>query len=300
MQTPHSSDDELVSWPDVVRHVGSELSLREVELCTLPKPGRPLATLRFARTGQSDVRIALWALDPAQVLAERTLELEPVPPDARLLSLAVAADELLAANLPELERRAELARARPAPRMAGPQPTRPAAEPRALAREVGVAFVGDVFAGGQQLLGADLRLAVRFAPRWAATLRAGPRQGLPTTADHGTIETSARVLGAGLRFEVLTGPRLRLDLLARLDGLAVSATAYSSEQGTVAQSASHTAIAVSGGVGLRSALSRRLRLMLDGTVGGVPYPVTFTDTGRGVTGVSGLALGAGGGVLVAF
>lgn len=293
--TPEVAADDPVAWPEVVRHVGSELRLRELELCATPKPGRPLATLRLERVQPSGVEIALLLAPGEPPLAARTLDLEPVPPDARLLAIAVAADELLASNLAELRQRAAQARERAEPALPAAPPPAPA-EPRV---ELGLAFVGDVFGGGQELLGVDALVGARFARRLAVTARLGIRQGLPTAADHGSVQARALVFGGGLRFAAMTSDQLRVDVLARLDALSVGVEAYPTA-GADAQAQQGLAFAASGGAGLRWALSSSLELLLQGNVGGALHAVHITDTGRRVSGVSDLALGAGGGVLAAF
>jgi hypothetical protein len=299
VSTP-AGDDDLVSWADVVRHVGSELLLREVELCSAPKPSPALASLRLSRSGVSGVTIALWGVEPVQLLGERTLELGPVPADARLLSIAVAADELLATNLRELERRTEAARARREAREARrTRPAPPAPVQRESRDELGLAFVGDVFGGGQALLGADAHLHARLGRRFAAGFRLGLRQGLATRAEHGSVEARALVLGLLSRFEALAGERLKLDLLARADGFFVDASAYPSA-GATGHGVSGFALTAGGGLGVRGVLSRSLQLSLDGTVGGAWRPLHLTDTGQRISGLSGVAVSAGGGVLVLF
>ena len=297
MHTPPSSVAAPVAWPEVVRHVGSELALRKIELCTMPKKASlPLASLRLESPAPDNVRIALWGQDPEELLAERTLDLAPVPSDARLLSIAVAADELLATNFRELESRAERRRQRSTP--APPPPPAPPA-PAEAPLELGLAFGGDVFGGGQQLLGADLRIAARLARRWHGIGRLGFRQGFPETAEHGTVQASAVVFGGGLRLEAISGQRLKLDVMARVDALRVNASAYPNA-GAVATAADGFAVVASGGAGVRGVLSRSMQLLLDGSVGGALHALHITDTGRRVSGVSGLALGVGGGVLVLF
>ncbi len=287
-----------VAFADVVKHVGSELRLRQVELCTTPKRSRALGELRIEVVPPTSLRISLWAEELHESLGERALDLEPIPSDARLLAIAVAADELVATNLRELERRAQVAAERAiAPR---PLPPRPVArEARGPSFELGPGFVYEAFDGGQTLLGFDARFGVRLAGPLALTLRAGFRQGLPKPADHGSLHATALLGGLGLRLRLVSGRRVELALLARLDAMRLSATAYPSP-GATAHADDGTAVLFGAGPALRVALSRSVGLMLEGTAGSALRPVHITDDGRRVSGVSGLALALGGGVLVAF
>jgi len=297
MQTPAPSPDAPVVWAEVVRHVKSEFLLRHIGLCTTHQGKRPLAELRLEQQPPSSLRISLWTRDPLEALGERSLDLGPIPSDARLLAIAVAADELLAANFRELERRAERARAaRPRPaRAPAPAATQPA-QPRF---EVGPGFVYETFDGGQTLLGVDARLGLKLVGPLSATARLGFRQGLREPADHGSVRASALVGGLGVRVELGGGQRLKVDLLGRFDALRLNASAFA-EAGATAREDAGLALVLGGGPGLRVLLSRSLRLVADATAGHAVRPVHITDDGQRVSGASGLVLGAGGGVLATF
>jgi hypothetical protein len=297
IQTPERAPHEQLDWQDVVRHVAGELSVRGVDLCTLGKSTRPLARLRLASETATRVRITLVTGDTEQRLAARSLELGSVPDDARLLAIAVATDELLAANWREVERRAHgQLRPQETTNAAPPVPTPLRDEPRF---ELGPVFAFDSFAGGQRLLGVDARGALRFGPRLALTARAGLRQGLPRAAPHGSLHATALLGGLGLRLELSTARRLRLDLFGRADALRLGASAYASS-GATDRSETGVAIVTLGGLDLRLLLSRSVRVLLEAGAGGAPRPVHITDAGQRVSGVSGLAITLGGGVNATF
>jgi hypothetical protein len=298
VRTPPPSTGALVAWTEVVRHVQSELLRRHIGVCTAPQSRRPLGELRFEELPSSGLRISLWAREPAELLGDRSLDLGPIPSDARLLSIAVAADELLAANILELDRRAERARNAPENHAlpTAPPPPFPAPEPRF---DLGPGFVYESFDGGQALLGVDARFGSRLVGPLGVTARLGYRQGLPEQADHGSVHTNALLGGVGLRLELVSEGRLKLDVLGRADALRLNADAFP-EAGASAREDAGLALVLGGGIGLRVVLSRTLRLVADATAGSAVRPVHITDDGRRVSSASGLVLGAGGGVLAAF
>ncbi len=277
-----------------MRHLASELAVRGVDLCAVPKSSRPLARLQLTTETATRVQIILVAGDTDERLGERALDLDSVPIDARLLAIAVATDELLAANWSDLERR-RAAEPPPAPKR---QPAAPSAraEPRFL---LGPVFAFDAFGGGQRLLGVDARAAFGFAPRCALTARLGVRQGLPRSSDHGSLHATALLGGLGLRLELARSDRLRIDLFGRADAVRLSASAYANP-GAIDRSDSGVAVTTTGGVALRLLLSRSLQVTLEAGLGGVPRPVHITDARQRVSGVSELGFTLGGGVSAAF
>jgi hypothetical protein len=294
--TPAAPSSSL-PWEDVVEHVRSELQLRGLGLCTTPAPGSPLARLAFDGSADQRVHIALLAGDTGEPVAQRSLDLQSVPSDARQLAIAVATDELLASSLAELEQRRAKQAPRPEPRPSAPPAPPPAA--KAPRFELGPGFVYEAYGGGLALLGVDLRGAVRVTGPLSATLRVGYRQGLPEPAPHGSLRASALLAGLGLRLRFVEGERFQLFLLGRTDALRLSADAYA-DAGATARAQTDVAIVASVGPGLALALSDHLRIGFDVTAGGALRPVHVTDTGERVSGVSGLSLAAGGGVSVLF
>jgi hypothetical protein len=293
-----ASTPEDAPWREVMAHVRSELSLRKIGLCTstATTDGVPLARLIFQGSADQQVKISL--VTGSELVAERTLDLQSLPSDARLLAIAVASDELLAASLGELERRRARA-SRPAataPRPAPPLPARVAPEPRF---ELGPGFVYDRYGGGQSQLGADLRVSARSVGPLALMLRLGYRQALPESAPHGSLRASGVLGGIGVRLPLLHEGRLRLFALGRVDALRLTVSAYPNV-GATTREQSDVAVVAAAGPGMALTLSEHLRIGLDVTAGGALRPVHVTDSGQRVTGVSGLALAVGGGVNVAF
>ncbi len=296
-----SGADAGVAWQDVVRHVEGEVTARGVAACgddaAANGSGKtlPFAWLELEATTPERVRIALRFADSAAPPTERALELGRVPADARALSIAVAADELLAANWAGVQERAVHPPSPKTPQAA--KLTASVAEPPSV--ELGPSFELDAFAGGQRLLGADVRLGWRFAAPLTLTLRGGIRQGLPEAAPHGSVHSSGLVGGVGLRCDVLKGRTLTFGLLARADALRLAASAYA-DTGAVAHEANAIAVLLSGGPELELRLSHVLRLQLEVAGGGAARPVHVTDSGERVSGVSGWALAVAGGVRAAF
>ena len=307
IQTPEPSPGDELDWQNVVRHLAGELAVRGVDLCSVAKSSRPLSRLQLTTESATRVRITLLAgddregaehaLDPDTRLGERALELGAVPADARLLAIAVATDELLAANWGEIERRWQ--RAAEASKVRKPEPAPPPAPRADLRFLLGPVFAFDAFGGGQRLLGVDARAAFRFAPRLALTARIGVRQGLPQGSDHGSVHATALLGGLGVRLELARSERLRIDLFGRVDALRLNASAYANP-GAIDRKDDAVAVTALAGVDLRLLLSRSVQLMLEAGLGGVPRPVHITDAGQRVSGVSALALTLGGGVSAAF
>jgi hypothetical protein len=298
-----SGADAGVAWQDVVQHVEGELTARGVAACqsdrssTGAPPSPAFGWLELEATTPERVRIALRFADNAAAPAERALELGPLPADARALSIAVAADELLAANWAGVQERAEHSPSTKAPPSAEAPAPAPVAVPPSV--ELGPSFELDAFGGGQRLLGADVRLGWRLAAPIVLTLRVGLRQGLPETAPHGSVHGSALLAGLGLRADLLREGALILGLVARADALRLTASAYA-DAGAVAHEASGLGVVLSVGPALQLRLSRLLSLQVEAAAGGTPRPVHVTDNGERVSGVSGWAASVAGGVSATF
>ena len=187
--------------------------MRGVDLCVTAKPTRPLARLRLELETATNVYITLATGAGYQSAFGRAprSELTAVPLDARLLAIAVATDELLAANWSEIERRAHTTT--PPPRAALVAPPLPPAPPREPNFELGPVFVFEAFGGGLQQLGVDVRGALRFVPRLALTARGGraPRLTAPERTRQLARDRAARRLRCLAR-----GRRRRADAPRRL------------------------------------------------------------------------------------
>lgn len=296
VRTPAPSSSAALDWQRVVQHVQSELTLRQVALCASAGPGEPLGSLRF--TSISDGHVLIELSLAGRAIASRKLELASVPNDAHLLAIAVATDELLAANWAVLEehRTASRARAVPAPR-AAPRVAPPRRESPRF--ELGPAFAYEALSGGQTLLGAELRAGFNLLERVTLTSRVGFRQGLPERAPHGSLRSSGMLGGLGLRLRLVSTSRVELGLTGHASalGLTVSADAGA---GATATDRSGVAVVLSAGPSAALLLSSSIRIALELAVGSAVRPVHVTDTGARVSGVSGLAIAPAGGVLVAF
>lgn len=295
VRTPAPSSAALLDWQEVVQHVRSELTLRQVALCASAGRGEPLGSLRFESSSDGHVLIELSLAGRA--IASRELELASVPNDAHLLAIAVATDELLAANWTLLEEHRAGARAVPPPQAA----PRVVAPPRRESPrfELGPAFAYEAFSGGQTLLGAELRAGFDLLERLTLTTRVGFRQGLPERAPHGSLRSSGMLGGLGLRLRLVSTSRVELGLTGHASalGLTVSADAGA---GVTATDRSDVAVVLSAGPSAALLLSSSIRIALELAVGSAVRPVHVTDTGARVSGASGLAIAPAGGVLVVF
>jgi hypothetical protein len=144
----------------------------------------------------------------------REVDLQDVPPDARGVALAGAAEELLRASWAELA----LEDATPPVREPPPEVTRAVRlTPNALpqTRQLGVGMSGELHAGGQTLLGPDAWFDLWLGERIGVEIAIGYRRGIDVSASHGTIETQGFVLGGDVLFAV-AGSGTPLRLLTRL------------------------------------------------------------------------------------
>jgi hypothetical protein len=274
----------------VVKHLRAQLA-PHLEVCVDGPAKPPLAEVRVTPVTRSSYLISIEAAgDVGRKRVTRTVELQSVPDDARLLTIAISAAELLHASWVELE----LSKAPPASQ-AGPEPVKPQVEgrveasaPAAVRADVGVGFGYEQSLGGLRFYGPHAAGGVALFSRAAVALRVGLLFALPVSAPHGVVRATALSFAAGARFTV-TPPQwpAGLDAQAALGGAWVwfSASASSGATALAGNGAAVLAEAgLSGWLTLRGALKLRLELVLLGAL----HSLMATDTGADVAGIGGV------------
>jgi hypothetical protein len=273
----------------------------------------PLAEIALTLSAASGLSIELRDAVTDKRMS-RSLGLAGVPADARALSVALAAEELLRASWIEAALAAPPSPA-PAPvahpvpnvvqalnaeavaRMAeGVRATTPASS--ALA-EVALMGAAARTTGGQTDLGGDIRFT--FGGRLAIGARIGLRAAPDVSSTHGTVQGRELLGGFGVSYAFF--PRRAesgAELGARVDVVDVQFSGVSAGPTVHATSGSQTAIIPSGAIGGWLHLGGPWRVVTEASVGAPIRAVTASDAGETATGVSGVAFGFALGVAAAL
>jgi hypothetical protein len=262
--------------------------------------GEPLASVRIASTSGPSVAVTLEIRDAVtEKRVMRDVDLARVPEDGRAFAIAIAVDELVWASWAEIA----LAKRVPTkPRRAPPPEVVRGVESVLPEREEPVVRLGarsalEHFGGGQTHLGADATALFPLSERLQLELSLGLRQGRRVSSEHGEVLSSAAGAGALLRatlfrtlpFElsVFAGPRAAL---ARFTGRATPAARGTELSGLV--------LYARGGAVAGLRVLRPLWLEAGGGAGAPLRGLEAKDSGRVVSGVSGLELFASAGLTV--
>lgn len=275
----------------------AELGPHRIDACTAGAPGAPspIATVALSpREGRVAIDVEVRDAVTAKRVS-REIDLTSIPPDGRAFALASAIDELLQASWAELALPSAPPPPQPVPNQVRERVETTLHPPAAAHRRVatlGLALGLEHYAGGQSLVGPDLRSALAVSPRVALDLHLGYRTGLTVAAPDGDVRSSALLFGAGGAWS-LTPPsaQLGLDALVRFDVARVSFFA-SATSGAIASSGTETAVL--GALGPRGWLriGAAWRLALDVLVVAPFRPARATDNGAVVTSVSGAGIAA--------
>lgn len=274
---------------DVTRLLRIELGSRDIESCDAPDASAPppIATVSTSLGADSAVvRVEVHDRITEKVVS-RDVSLAAVPSDTRMLTVALAADELLRASWAELT-------LKNAPPPAAPPPPAVIEAVRVRAREpapprfaLGVAAAIDAFFGASTLLGADVVASVWLVSRVRVEARLGARAGLAQSGPDGEVETST--LGGKLGCAVTLTPPDRvvgLDVAARVGFIRASfvPTPHAGSTGTPSSDVAVVGDAtLEGWVRLASAL--RLVLVVGPTA--ALRPVRITDGATPIGGIDG-------------
>jgi hypothetical protein len=271
------------------------LRTRGLLVCSPDQRGTeaPLASVQLSAASVTRVSVEIEvhdALTNKYVLRE--VDTRNVPGDARGLTLATAAEELLRASW------AELAIEDASPPVREPPPevreaVRPAISARRNDHVLGVRMAGEHHSGGQTLLGPDAWFDAWFSEHFAAELAIGYRRGLNETSRHGTIESEAAVFSADALF-ALAGRSSELLVLVRF-GVSLASFTFSGRphEGAGGDNRKGTNVTAHAAVGLRLALGQSAELRLEIGPGVGLHALSALDGDDEVTGTQGIAGHAG-------
>ncbi len=308
----------------VLEQLGADLRAHGMAVCQVAAEAAaegapPLATITLSLSPEAVLSLEVGdAVTGKRML--RDLPLRAVPRDALGLSIALAAQELLHASwieaalvpppatpappdLPPVPQgvrevdAAEVARAgaKAASQTAHANETAGAPAGAGVAREgastteIALLAAGDATTSGESDLGGDLRLA--WGRRLTVGVRAGFRVNHDASAPHGTVRGDQLLVGAGLAYAVV--PRearagVEVGVRADLVDVQFSGVAGPGAQGT---SGAQLGAVASGRVGGWVGVGGPWRLVGDAAAGVPLRPVTASDAGRTVTGLSGAVFG---------
>ncbi|HKP62447.1 MAG TPA: hypothetical protein VJV78_37190 [Polyangiales bacterium] len=265
------------------------LRLRGLLVCGPEKPGSeaPLASVQLSAAEMNRVAVEIEvhdALTNKYVLRE--VDMRNVPGDARGLTLAAAAEELLRASWAELALEGA-----PSPMREPPievtNAVRPAALERRDALSLGLRFAVEHHTGGQTGLGPDLWFDLWLSEYVATELSVGYRLGLTVPSEHGSIESQGAVFAADMliafaarRAPVLFGTRV---------GVQFAAFQYSGRANEQGEGEELTGIgaAARAALVLRVTLGDLAELRFEAGPGVTMRAVEAQDNGEGVTGTGG-------------
>lgn len=275
----------------VTTQLAAEMRRRGIGVCRV-EDARALAEITM-RAGPGNV-VTIAIRDPVtEKQVTRDVPLGAIPADARALTLALAADELLRASWLETAMTEPPPRAEPVPFVVreAVRDSLPAAPSSATTGLLAFALTGDHAVGGLSLFGFDARASFFVGPRLALGARAGYRAALDVGAAHGDVRT--RALLGGLVLALALSPRdarVGVELVARADVLRVEYTGQASSDARASSGAALGANA-SGGVSGWLGLGGAWRLAWDATLGAPLHTVSASDDGRVAASTSGLSLG---------
>jgi hypothetical protein len=277
----------------VLSDLRAGLANRGIDACVESEgQGEPLASVKIASTTGPSVAVALEIRDAlTEKRVMRDVDLARVPEDGRAFAIAIAVDELVWASWAELalaKRTPKKPRRAPPPEVVrGVENVLPAREEPAT--RLGARAALEHFGGGQTHLGADATALFPFTERVGLELALGLRQGQRVEAEHGHVLSSAAGLGAMLRVTLLRALPLELSLfagpragLARFTGKASPEARGTELSGLV--------LYARGGVVAGARVLGPLWLEGSGGAGAPLRGLEAEDTGRVVSGVSGLEL----------
>jgi len=267
-----------------IDHMRAELAPSGIDVCTEARPGAPpaLATVRLTASDGSTVDISAEVVDAvtSKELA-RSIDLTATPPDARALTVALGATELLRASWIEIELASAPAGDIPVPPEVEADVARerrrgPAGRPATRAA-VGLAVAGEEFSGGLRELGLDLRATGTLSRRLVLGARFGVRGAGSEEGRFGSVATSGWIAGIAATAPLSPlGGRAGVGLVARVDALALTFRGHPTEAATGTRRGG-TALTLSGGIASWVRLAGGLRFEVEALAGGAPRGMEATD-----------------------
>jgi hypothetical protein len=287
----------IPSPAQVLAQLRAGLSQRGIAVCEAEKApaNAPIATVELLPPEGDRVSIVVSVADRVtDKRVSREIDLEALPPDARPLSLAIAADEVLRASWAELALTSAPPAKIPVPDEVKTVVHESLVEPPIEKPSVafGAAFAGDLYSGGQKQAGVDARVAVWLLGPVFVHAALGLRVAEDVETTNGTIASNAFVaaLGPGIS---LTDPRATAGVEA-LTRAELTWVRYRADPDAGSGGRDLRGVAVYAKAGLLGFLApdRGLRVGLE-LMGGVPIrAVTARDAGSRATAVDGVALSA--------
>jgi hypothetical protein len=286
---------EQGGWDPKVQHsiradLAAGLRTRGLLVCGPEQRGSdpPLASVQLSAAELNRVSVEIQVHDAlTNKYVMREVDIRALPPDARGLALATAAEELLRASWAELALEDA-----PEPTREPPQEVVNAVRPVVAApREghvLGARMVGEHHSAGQTLLGPDLFFDVWFNEHFAAELAIGYRRGLTDSAKHGSVASEAAVFSGDALF-ALVGQGAPLLLMMRA-GVSVASLHFTGRArgNNLGYEQSGLNITARAALVLRLALGDFAELRLDAGPGVNLRAVTAVDDGDDVTGARGV------------
>jgi hypothetical protein len=285
-------------WVDAIaerllKHLRAQLAPR-IDVCLEGNPQTAVASVQITPLTASVFTIAIEVSDQlTHKRVSRTVELGTIPEDARALTIAIGATELLRASWAEL-RLSTAARAQPVPpavaqtieAIADDNSTAATAWPSRA--EISASISYQAWSGGLRFYGPDAVAAVAVSSRLKIALGVGLRLAVPINAPHGQIQITAVRGTAGASFTLTpVDARVGLDAVCALDGQWVWFTAKP-VTGATDHPANTGALLLGGGLSgwfkPGSVWVVRLELGAQGAL----RPMEATDDGASVGGIFGL------------
>jgi hypothetical protein len=285
----------------VLSDLRAGLANRGIDACRQSDgEAEPLASVRIASTSGPSVAVTLEIRDAlTEKRVMRDVDLARVPEDGRAFAIAIAVDELVWASWAEIalaKRVPKKPRRQPPPEVVrGVESVLPEREEPST--RLGARGALEHFGGGQTHLGADATALFPLSERFGLELSLGLRQGRRVRSEHGEVVSSAAGAGALLRVALLEPLPLELSLFA---GPRTALARFAGRAGPDARGTelSGVVLYVRGGVLAGVRILRPLWLEAAGGAGAPLRGLEATDSGRVVSGVSGLELFGSAGLTV--
>ena len=273
---------------DALEDLKAGLATRHIETCAQGQgPERPPVAAIIISSGSSEsVQVTVEIRDAVtEKRVSRDVDLSSMPPDGRALAIAVAADELVWASWAEIGYRGTKRRTKAPPQVV--VAVEQNLQPPPTAVRVGAQLAAEHFAAGLTQIGADALCALPLAQRLRLKIAAGARQGLSVHAPDGRVESTATAAALDVGLLLLKSQRTELSwtLGSRFAWIHLQGEGDAGALGN-----SLNGLTVYARTGLGAALHLGSSMWLEfGAGAGLPLrAIEANDSGRRITGVSGL------------
>ncbi|MBN2191566.1 MAG: hypothetical protein JW751_02020 [Polyangiaceae bacterium] len=266
-----------------IEHMRAELAPSGIDVCTIPRADAPpaLATVRLAASDEATVSISAEVDDAVtSKQLSRRIDLSTTSPDARALTVALGATELLRASWAEVGLPDAPTGAVPVPREVETDLAKErrrgatSGSPRAT---VEFAVAGEEFSGGLRELGLDLRVTERVWRRLTVGGRLGARRADRESSPYGRVDTDGWLLGISMATPITTlTDRAGVDLVGRADAFSLTFRGTPTEMAT-GGGRSSVMLTLAAGFGSWVRFAKNLRGEVEAVAGGAPRSVTVTD-----------------------